>query len=71
MARSTAVSDDDPTTGPYSGVLQVTAADNSSMRMVAIDEFNLRIDLDFEGDSVIDESISTTWAELGSGFACQ
>lgn len=65
------VTDDDPMTGPYAGVMQVTAADNSSMRMVAIDAFNLRLDLDFDGDSVIDESIPTTWAALGSGLTCQ
>ena len=57
--------DEDVATGPHSGVLLVTAADNSSMRMVAVDEFNVRLDLDYNGDSVIDESIPTTWAALG------
>ena len=57
--------DEDVATGPHSGVLLVTAADNSSMRMVAVGEFNVRLDLDYNGDSVIDESISTTWAALG------
>ena len=57
--------DDDPATGPHAGELLVTAADNSSMRMVAIDEFNLRLDLDFNGDSRVDQSIPTTYATLG------
>jgi hypothetical protein len=57
--------DEDPATGPYAGELLITAADDSSMRMVAIDEFNLRLDLDYNGDSVIDQSIPTTWATLG------
>ncbi len=64
--------DNDGTTGPYAGELLVTAADNSSMRMVAVDEFNLRLDLDFNGDSMIDQSIPTTYATLGyDDFICQ
>jgi hypothetical protein len=64
--------DDDGTTGPYAGELLVTAADGSSMRMVAIDEFNVRLDLDFNGDSLIDQSIPTTYAALGyDDWLCQ
>lgn len=54
-------------TGPYAGELLVVAGDNSSMRMVAVDEFNLRLDLDFDGDDVIDESIPTTYSTLAYG----
>ena len=61
------VADEDVATGPYTGELLVMAANNSSMRMVAVDEYNLRLDLDYNGDSVIDESIPTTWATLGYG----
>ena len=61
------LSDTDSATGPYTGELLVTAADNSSMRMVAVDEFNVRLDLDFNGDGVIDQSIPTTYATLGYG----
>jgi hypothetical protein len=65
-------SDTDSATGPYTGELLVTAADNSSMRMVAVDEFNVRLDLDFNGDGAIDDSIATTYAELGYGdLLCQ
>jgi hypothetical protein len=64
--------DDDGTTGPYTGELLVTAADNSSMRMVAVDEFNVRLDLDFNGDGMVDQSIPTTYATLGyDDFICQ
>ena len=56
--------DDDAATGPYTGELVVVAADDSSMRMVALDAINLRLDLDLNGDSVVDESIPATWAEL-------
>ena len=42
-------SDTDSVTGPYMGELMVTAADNSSMRMVAVDEFNVPLDLNGDG----------------------
>ena len=57
-------SDTDSATGPYSGELLVTAADDSSMRMEAVDEFNVRLHLDFNGDGVTDDSIATTYATL-------
>ena len=64
--------DNDGTTGPYTGELLVTAADNSSMRMVAVDEFNVQLDLDFDGDGAIDQSIPTTYATLGyDDFICR
>lgn len=66
------ISDTDAATGPYTGELLVTAADNSSMRMVALDELNVRLDLDFNGDGVVDQSIPTTYATLGYGdWFCQ
>jgi hypothetical protein len=42
----------------------VTASDGSSMRMVALGELDVRLDLDFDGDAVIDDSILTTYATL-------
>ena len=59
--------DDDSGTGPYSGELLVTASDDSNMRMVAVDEYNVRLDIDVDGDSIVDEEIATTWATLGYG----
>lgn len=59
--------DDSAVTGPYAGVLVVTASDNSKMHMVALDELNLRLDLDFDGDSVIDEQISAAWVDFDYG----
>jgi hypothetical protein len=61
--------DEDAATGPHSGELLVTASDGSTMTMVALDVLDLRLDLDFEGDSIIDEQIMTTWATLGYGNA--
>lgn len=43
-----------------------TAAAITFSSVVAIDQINLRLDLDYNGDSVIDESIPTTWATLGT-----
>jgi hypothetical protein len=59
--------DDDPATGPYSGELLVTATDGSTLNMVALDELNLRLDVDSDGDSFVDDELTTTWAKLGYG----
>jgi hypothetical protein len=63
--------DTDVSTGPYQGELLVTASDGSTMRMVAQDAYNVRLDLDLNGDLIIDESLTTTWAELSyDGWWC-
>jgi hypothetical protein len=59
--------DNQSTTGPYSGELLIKASDGSTMTMVALNDFNVRLDLDFNGDSITDEQIMTTWAILGYG----
>ena len=56
--------DADPNTGPYSGELLVTASDDSTLHIVAIDELNVRLEIDLDGDSVIDATIDTTWGAL-------
>jgi hypothetical protein len=48
---------------PHWGVFLVTAA-SSSARLTAIDNVNVRIEIDTDGDNNIDETINTTWAEL-------
>lgn len=48
---------------PDSGELLVTG-DNSSARLVTLDNVNVRIDLDNDGNGSVDETIMTTWAEL-------
>ena len=48
---------------PDSGELLVTG-NNSSVRLVAIDNVNVRIDIDNDGNGSVDESINTTWAAL-------
>ena len=42
---------------------------NSSARLTAIDNVNVRIDIDTNGDGAIDDTINTTWVELDGGQA--
>ena len=49
---------------PTRGELLITAEDGSTLQIVVIDELSIRLDLDYEGDSIVDEEIATTWAEL-------
>lgn len=56
--------DDSPDTGPFSGELLVAASDGSTLRIVAIDDTNVRLEIDRDGDSVVDNEIVTTWAAL-------
>jgi hypothetical protein len=49
---------------PGSGELLVTGADNATLRLVALENGNVRIDADYDGDGTIDEVINMSWAEL-------
>lgn len=48
---------------PHAGELLVTGG-GSSARLIAIDEIDVRIEVDTDGDGVVDETIETTWAAL-------
>jgi len=48
---------------PYAGTLLVTG-ENSSARLVVIDNTNVRIDIDADGNGEFESSIETTWSEL-------
>ncbi|MDH3273948.1 MAG: hypothetical protein OEM64_01710 [Gammaproteobacteria bacterium] len=50
---------------PYTGEFFV-AGENSSIRLVADNDVDVHIDIDSNGDTVVDETIVTTWAELTS-----
>ena len=58
------VIDDNVDTWAYSGELLVTASDGSTMRMIAVDELYVDLEIDSDGDSGVDEVIETTWAAL-------
>jgi len=72
MAPDVFFADDNAATGPFQGELLITAADNSRLRLRAIDELNVALEIDLDGDSIIDEQIDSTWATLGYGaIVCQ
>ena len=48
---------------PSEGVLLVEGA-NSSARLTAVDNVNVMLELDVDGDGVVDQTIETTWAGL-------
>jgi hypothetical protein len=50
---------------PSSGALLVEG-ENSSARLTAVDNVNVTIEIDSNGDGVIDDTINTTWADLTS-----
>jgi hypothetical protein len=50
---------------PYAGEFSVVG-ENSSIRLVADNDVDVRIDIDSNGDTVIDETIVNTRAELAS-----
>jgi hypothetical protein len=49
---------------PHDGRLRVDGANNTSMRIVIVDATHVTLEIDENGDGVIDEYIDTTWAEL-------
>ena len=48
---------------PNSGQFLVEG-DGSSLRLIAVNNIEVRIELDSDGDGIVDETILTTWAEL-------
>ena len=53
--------DDKP---PYTGEILVSGANNSEVRIVVTSEEVVRLEIDVNGDGVVDEFIDTTWAGL-------
>jgi len=49
---------------PSSGVMVVTGAANSSETITVVDSINVTIEVDEDGDGVIDQTINTTWDAL-------
>lgn len=50
---------------PSAGVLLVEGA-SSSARLIAVDDVNVAIEIDINGDGVTDDTINTTWVALTS-----
>ena len=51
---------------PTSGSGQVTATDNSSVTMVVLNNLSVRLDVDPNGDTIIDDVVNTTWDVLNA-----
>lgn len=49
---------------PGAGTLLVTGGGGTSMLVVAVDEVNVRLDVDTDGDGIRETVIDTTWAAL-------
>lgn len=50
---------------PSVGVLLVEG-ENSAARLITVDDVNVRIEIDIDGDGAADETIETTWVDLTS-----
>lgn len=50
---------------PHAGEFLVTG-ENSSARLIAVDDVNVRIEIDTDGNGSVDETINTTWDELAN-----
>ena len=50
---------------PHTGELLVTGAGSSAL-LIAVDASNVRIEIDSDGDSTIDETLTMTWDELAN-----
>lgn len=51
---------------PFAGELLIVGANNASIRLVALDDVNVRLDTDIDGDGVVDESETTTWDDIAT-----
>ena len=48
---------------PYVGEMFITGADNSSIRVIALDVETVRLEMDYDGDGAVDETRDVTWDE--------
>jgi hypothetical protein len=49
---------------PYTGEMLVTGAAGGEVRLIALDEINVRIETDVDGDGVLESSEVTTWDDI-------
>ncbi len=49
---------------PFTGQATITGANNSSVTLIAMDEVNVTLEVDADGDGVAEDIIATTWDAL-------
>lgn len=49
---------------PFTGELLITGANDASIRLIALDEVNVRLEIDVDGDAAVDVTLDTAWAEI-------
>ena len=52
---------------PYAGEMLISGSGGATIRIMALDQFKVRIEADFNGDGALDATIDTTWEALVSG----
>lgn len=55
-----------PENYPHSGALRIVGANNGSVTLTAVDDTNVQVAVDANGDGSTDQTIETTWAALGT-----
>lgn len=48
---------------PYEGVMLITGAANAGIWVTALDELNVRVEIDYDGDGAVDETRNITWED--------
>ena len=51
---------------PFAGEMLITGANNATVRLIALDEINVRIETDTDGDGSVDASEDTTWDDIAN-----
>ena len=41
----------------------ITGADNATIRVTAMDDITVRLEMDYDGDGAVDEIVDLTWDE--------
>ncbi|MDH3440695.1 MAG: hypothetical protein OEM63_08095, partial [Gammaproteobacteria bacterium] len=49
---------------PFAGELLITGADGGTIRLIALDAINVRIETDTNGDGMVDATEDTTWDDV-------
>ena len=49
---------------PFAGEIQISAANNATIVLIALDGNMVRLEIDLDGDGSLDETVDTTWEDL-------